>query len=135
MRFEVRKMEQRLIDANKIKYRAVGAGGWNQPENVVSDYEIEKMPTVDAVPVDEIIFHHILIDKDGIPEVKLQLGERTLILRRENDPVDVVQVVRCANCKYFELYGLKDSCGHPRLEHHGQATFCKADDFCSYGEN
>ena len=44
-------MEQRLIDANKIKYRTVGAGGWNQPENVVSDYEIEKMPTVDAVEV------------------------------------------------------------------------------------
>ena len=87
-------MAQRLIDANKIKYRTVGAGGWNQPENVVSDYEIEKMPTVDAV-----------------------------------------QVVRCANCKYFELYGLEDSCGHPRLEHHGQATFCKADDFCSYGKN
>ena len=51
MRFEVNKMEQRLIDANKIKYRTVGAGGWNQPENVVSDYEIEKMPTVDAVEV------------------------------------------------------------------------------------
>ena len=48
--------------------------------------------------------------------------------------VDAVQVVRCANCKYFELYGLEDSCGHPRLEHHGQATSCKADDFCSYGE-
>lgn len=50
MWLEVKKMEQRLIDANKIKYRTVGAGGWNQPENVVSDYEIEKMPTVDAVP-------------------------------------------------------------------------------------
>ena len=43
--------EKRLIDANKIKYRAIGAGGWDQPENVVSDYEIEKMPTVDAVEV------------------------------------------------------------------------------------
>ena len=51
MRFEVNKMEQRLIDANKIKYRTVGAGGRNQPENVVPDYEIEKMPTVDAVEV------------------------------------------------------------------------------------
>lgn len=45
------EIEQRLIDANKIKYRTIGAGGWNRPENVVSDYEIEKMPTVDAVPV------------------------------------------------------------------------------------
>lgn len=44
-------MEQRPIDANKIKYGTVGAGGWKQPENVVSDYEIEKIPTVDAVEV------------------------------------------------------------------------------------
>ena len=51
MWFEVNKMQQRLINANKIKCRTVGAGGWNQPENVVSDYEIEKMPTVDAVEV------------------------------------------------------------------------------------
>ena len=58
---------------------------------------IDNAPTVDAVPVDKIIFHHILIDKNGIPEVKLQFGERTLILRK-TDPVDVVEVVRCKDC-------------------------------------
>lgn len=46
-----------------------------------------------VVPVDKIQLHHIQIDKDGIPEVKLQFGERILILRRENDPLDVVEVV------------------------------------------
>ena len=73
---------------------------------------IDNAPTVDAVPVDKIIFHHILIDENGIPEVKLQFGERTLILRREDDPVDVREVVhgqwelypssmhrRCSICK------------------------------------
>lgn len=41
----------RLIDADAIKYRTEGCGGWGIPENVVSDYEIAKMPTIDAVEV------------------------------------------------------------------------------------
>lgn len=64
---------------------------------VICKFSLLDAPTVDAVPVDEIIFHHILIDKNGIPEVKLQFGERTLVLRRK-DPVDVVEVVRCKDC-------------------------------------
>lgn len=51
---------------------------------------IEDQPTVDAVPVDEIVFHYIIIDKNGIPEVKLQFGERILVLR--TDPVDAKPV-------------------------------------------
>jgi hypothetical protein len=47
--------------------------------------------TVDAVPVDEFRLHHILIDNEGVPEVKLQFGDRYVILR--TDPVDVRQVV------------------------------------------
>ena len=58
---------------------------------------LNTLPTVDAVPVGEIIFHHLIIDKDGIPELKLQLGERTLTLRKK-DPLDVVEVVRCKKC-------------------------------------
>lgn len=54
---------------------------------------IRKCSIVNAVPVDEIRLHHILIDENGVPEVKLQFGERVLILRREDDPVDVVEVV------------------------------------------
>ena len=41
--------EKRLIDANVIKYRTIGCGGWGRPEEVVDKYDIEKMPTVDAV--------------------------------------------------------------------------------------
>lgn len=59
-------MEQRLIDANKIKYRTVGAGGWNQPENVVSDYEIEKIPTVDAVPVVRCKYCKLWYEPEGV---------------------------------------------------------------------
>lgn len=62
---------------------------------------IDNAPTVDAVPVDKIIFHHILIDENGIPEVKLRFGERMLTLRK-TDPVHVVEVVRCADCVYCE---------------------------------
>ena len=73
-------------------------------------------PRVDAVPVDEVIFHNILIDENGIPEVKLQLGDRVLVLRRENDPVDVRQVVhgrwnpnnncgyRCSTCDFWVAF-------------------------------
>ena len=44
--------EKRLIDANKIKYTEYRAGGGREyPENVVTEDEIAKMPTVDAVDV------------------------------------------------------------------------------------
>ena len=44
--------EQRLIDANKIKYKEYRSGGGRDyPENIVTEYEIAKMPTVDAVEV------------------------------------------------------------------------------------
>ena len=43
--------EKRLIDANAIKYRVFSHGGWGIPDEVADKYEIEKMPTVDAVEV------------------------------------------------------------------------------------
>lgn len=44
--------KKRLIDANKIKYTEYrGGGGREYPENVVTEDEIAKMPTVDAVEV------------------------------------------------------------------------------------
>lgn len=42
---------KRLIDANKIKYRTISYGGWGMPEEVADKYDIDKMPTVDAVEV------------------------------------------------------------------------------------
>ena len=67
---------------------------------VVTASYIEDMPAVDAVLIDEIKFLYMAIDKNGIPELKVQLGDRILCLRRENDPVDVVSVVRCKVCKW-----------------------------------
>ena len=40
---------------------------------------------------------------------------------------DVVEVVRCKDCKFFE-YG--DYCSEGKMEH----SRCRENDFCSYGE-
>lgn len=87
---------RRLIDANELIQKlqeAVTHKGMGAAIAGILIRYIEKMTTVDAVSVDEIKLHHILIDQNGIPEVKLQFGDRTLILRREDDPVDVREVV------------------------------------------
>ena len=45
-------MKKRLIDANAIKYREHrGGGGREYPENIATEDEIAKLPTVDAVEV------------------------------------------------------------------------------------
>lgn len=87
--------EKRLIDAyalfpnGDVPY--VAGDGFATADKIYGI--IKNAPTVDAVPVDDILLHHILIDENGIPEVKLQFGDRTLVLRREGDPVDAVEVV------------------------------------------
>lgn len=44
--------DMRLIDANKIKYKEDrGGGGRDYPENIVTEDEIAKMPTVNAVEI------------------------------------------------------------------------------------
>jgi hypothetical protein len=86
----------RLIDADAIKYRTDGCGGWGIPENVVSDYEIAKMPTIDAVPV-----------------------------------------VRCKDCKYYEL-DEGDFLGECHCKcipmNYGGELYPERDFFCAYGE-
>ena len=52
--------------------------------------EVRIAPSADVVPVDNIKFHHILIDNEGTPEVKLQFGEKYMILR--GDPVNFREV-------------------------------------------
>lgn len=43
---------KRLIDANAIKYTEYRSGGGRDyPENIVTEDEIDRMPTVDAEPV------------------------------------------------------------------------------------
>ena len=69
--------EKRLIYAHDL---------WSDimmlPHNgdMISSEEVEQAiqdaPTVDAVPVDDIRLHHILIDKEGVPEVKLQIDDK-----------------------------------------------------------
>ena len=44
--------EMRLIDANAIKYTEYRSGGGrDEPVNIVTEYEIARMPSVDAVEV------------------------------------------------------------------------------------
>ena len=43
---------------------------------------------------------------------------------------NVVEVVRCKNCKHFE----RGECYHKRHAHHLQSIQQNEDDFCSYGE-
>ena len=80
--------ERRLIDANAIKYTEYrGGGGRDYPENVVTEYEISRMPTV-----------------------------------------DVVEVVRCKDCKMLYNYSpVRHFCGITGIP-------IDEDDFCSYGE-
>ena len=48
-------------------------------------------------------------------------------------PIDATSVVRCKDCKYFEVdAGLKD--GVFCLQHGHRFSAPKPDDFCSYGE-
>ena len=46
---------------------------------------------VDAVPSSSVSLHHVIIDKDGVPEVKLQLRHKFFTFHL--DPVYVRQVV------------------------------------------
>ena len=97
--------EKRLIDANAFKVFLEGVRqdyiedntfssdfAANVIETVQENY-LELAPTVEAVELDKCNFklHHILIDNEGVPEVKIQIGDRYFILR--TDPVDVVEVV------------------------------------------
>lgn len=54
----------------------------------------------------------------------------TLILR-EASTVDAVEVVRCRDCKHYEIHKPKvlENC-----ERNGYIIPMKPDDFCSYGE-
>jgi hypothetical protein len=114
------KNKKRLVYADEVEYLICGLDSLPWEEDVQT--LVNSLTTVDAVPVDEIIFHHILIDENGIPEVMLQFGEKIMILRREDDPVDVAQVVR----------------GHWIVSKHGlfrdvKCSVCGKDYACHYG--
>ena len=136
--------EKRLIDINPVIYdfRSITIEARykfrnNPAMNEVIDLfdmfvdHLRKQPIVDAVPVDDIILHHILIDQNGIPEVTIQLGDRTLILRREGDPVDVREVVRCKDCR-GTMSGITHPSGRCLCER--ISRWVSDNDFCSNGE-
>ena len=57
-------------------------------------------------------------------------GARSLMV--DAPTADVVEVVRCKDCKWFSVHN-KDGCYRPDLDHHAQMTPVYEDDFCSYG--
>ena len=70
---------------------------------------------------------------DIIDTIEHEWGYEGLREELEELPTaDVVEVVRCSECGYFEPHGngKKGICRHPKLK-----TYIKNDiDFCSYGE-
>ena len=128
--------EKRYIDAKSAKKHFLKVG---QPAEykgvihwVVPCSEIDKIPTVDAVPVDEIKLHHVIIDNEGVPEVKLQIGDRYFLLR--TDPVDVREVVHgrwieeIEKNEVFESEMVKCSeCGQLRFFESNFCPTCGAD--------
>lgn len=48
---------------------------------------LDQLPKVEAVPVAEMKFLYLKINSDGVPELKLQLGAKQLVLHA--DPVDM----------------------------------------------
>lgn len=112
--------EKRLIDANALLDFALNRYG-----GIVIPSDINSFPTVDAVLVDDIKFHYLRIDPDGVPEVKLQFGKTFMVLR--TDPVNVREVVHgrwkdnhCTECGMMpmgeELWEHLD-CDPPKMEY------------------
>ena len=107
----------RLIDANAMRedWMENGENEYVYDTNAVID-SIDAQPTVDAIPAEDIKLHHILINNEGVPEVKIQIGERYFILYA--DPVDVREAVHgewglrgdCSNCGATPLTTHKNFC-------------------------
>lgn len=106
----------RYIDADNLP-RHGNRGG------VVHWRDIEAQPTVDVVKVDkaqkEIDYWHD----------KAQSYEQT-ILKLSLNKADVVEVVRCNDCKHGQSYNMFGS--RYCLKHNDVAV--RDNDFCSYGE-
>lgn len=80
------------------------------------------------------------IDADKMREEWLENGENEYVYDTNSvldsidaqPTADVVEVVRCKDCKWFSVHN-KDGCYRPDLDHHAQMTPVYEDDFCSYG--
>ena len=114
----------RLIDADELKKQQTHL--WDEVMGHVPCvllYDIDKAPTVDAVPV--VAHEQVRWERDvAIAQLKdygVSFGEKA----------DCAKVVRCKDCKHTDTDGCKDP-----------AIYCKVwdrwempeDGFCSYGE-
>lgn len=78
---------------------------------------------------------HCDVRKTSLFEINQQLGDQMENLRAENENLrsqlryyensDLVDVVRCKDCKYF----VSETCRHDFA-----MNLSRGDDFCSYGE-
>lgn len=77
-----------------------------------------------------------LVDADNARECFGGDGVTGAVMKRMFDSlptIDAVPVVRCRECKYYEVdAGWTD--GRACLMHHHRTTACRPDDFCSRGE-
>lgn len=77
-----------------------------------------------------------LVDADNARECFSGDGVTGAVMQRMFDSlptIDAVPVVRCRECKYYEVdAGWTD--GRACLMHHHRTTACRPDDFCSRGE-
>lgn len=133
-------LKQKCSEAYQVGYQKGVENGWNGKcrayENQIEYLRtmLDEFRSKDMVKVDEIKLHHILIDNEGVPEVKIQIGDRYFVLR--TDPVDVVEVVRCKDCMWFDT---KDEL--PGVFLTERQCFCtdangyvSENHYCSYGE-
>lgn len=81
------------------------------PESHLLRMAINEQPAVDAVKVNGIKFDYMMIDESGVPEMKLLIGDRSLILR--TDPVDVKKVVHGHWGQYEIFPGAASLNGYP----------------------
>lgn len=80
------------------------------------------------------------IDADKMREEWLENGENEYVYDTNSvldsidaqPTADVVEVVRCKDCKWFSVHN-KDGCYRHDLDHHAQMTPVYENDFCSYG--
>lgn len=72
------------------------------------------------------------LNDDNLAQAVLESNDVQWCLSELRDYLthDMVEVVRCKDCKYYD----RCECYHPRHERHLQSICQKDDDFCSYGE-
>lgn len=84
---------------------------------------------IDADALVKDIENRRLVFKDTITVAEAMKAQGNAIRKAigEAPTADVVEVVRCKDCKFFK-YG--DYCTEGKMEH----SRCRENDYCSYGE-